>query len=166
MTAQNILAFGSAGHETFLPPMSPMKWLRDIAAHMRLMVDCHQIQAHQTELMERLRAARADEARTVSVRMAGDQLFISEGADLTVMEEELGLLDHRLAVCRAEMIALEGRVLTHPPQDADEVAILLQFLGGVLREEHRMDGNYLADLLDDFADVCMPVPQVAVAEMH
>lgn len=146
--------------------MSPSQWLRDIAAHTRLLVQCHHIGEEQTEIMEQIRMAKASDTETVSVRMENDQLLITEGADVRDLDEELERLDHRLMFCRKQMLSLEGRILTHTPRDKEEVAVLLQFLGGILRMEHRLDREYLADLLDDFADVCMPVPELRPIDLH
>lgn len=154
MTAYNRIAANHAGHDDFLPHMSPTNWLRDMAAHTRLMVEFHQISHEQTEVMERLRCARADGHVTINVRMVDDQMIISEGPDLAQMEHDLALLDHRVAVLHDQMRVLEGRILTFPPQNDEHVAMLLAFLGKVMRLEHRLDDEYLADLMDDYADLC------------
>lgn len=76
----------------------------------------------------------------------------TQATPLEKLERELAYLDKRQATRRTEMTDIEGRVLTMEPQSADQANRTLRFVSAVLAFGNKIDGTYLADVLEACAE--------------
>ena len=128
---------------------APASWKADLRKHEKLTEDSAAIVAAQTKLMERDRLSKRT-TRELESSSSGNGIVVSMDKSFDV---ELADLDQRLAVVESEMREIEARVLTHVPENSEDVDALLKFLSVILANGSPIDPAYLADVLSDCAEV-------------
>ena len=162
-----------------ISPNAPVfrSWERDVEIHEKLVTERRSIQDLKARLTKRLNLVRRmDSIETPDTRQAVEKdKKITRLRSMTVRtpgrtktsEETLvrGLkgLDLRLAQVTLELNQIEGRILTHAPENSQEANTMLKFVSGMLQMGHKIERSYLADVLSDCVDAgAKPTAQAPV----
>jgi len=142
-------------------------WRDDIKAHTALASECVYVMSIQEELMERQRRLQAQvrsqggliaanvpsdpTSKTIPpIAVANDSTYpsvVTTQSQISQIEVGLVDLDNRLRKLKAQMHDLEGRILTHEPNSLDGVRIQLEFISDVLAMDHKIDLDYLSEVM-------------------
>lgn len=139
-------------------------WRDDIQSHAALTSECDYIASIQQELMDRYLSLKSQlpgktglvAANVTSEPPSKTSPTAARAASICavtltsqISQIECGLidLDDRLKKIKTEMYELEGRILTHEPADTTGVKLMLQFVSSVLAMDHKIDPEYLSDVL-------------------
>lgn len=131
-------------------------WHDDLQKHATLTHEIEHIGALQIELMERQRRLLSQlqsHAGKVAANVPSDPSSKNSSTTVTVqsqihqIDHDLIDLDNRVQKINCEMRELEGRILTHEPKNLEGVQQMMRFVSNVLAMDHKIDPEYLSEVL-------------------